>query len=165
MGKGLCFVLGVISLVVIIIVSVSMWYGFKSNCGDYLKLAGDAPTVEKANVFLGKAINYLEQKDKTSGNSAFIFRTPANDVGIWYGQLTGAKAIADSLIKNGTSLEKSNALMKIRETVLDQGEKGTVVTLPTKIASFPYQWPMLIWWIVTVLLVVIPIIILARENS
>jgi hypothetical protein len=52
-------------------------------------------------------------------------------------------------------LEKSNALMKIREVVLDDSSSGTSVTLPANISWYPNQWLMLIWWSVTGILLVV----------
>lgn len=149
---GTLFVIGFLSFVAVSIVSIYLWYDFKSECGDYLKLAGDAPTVEKASEFLNNAVGYIEHEGITSGNSAFIFHTPANDVGVWYGQLKGAQETVDRIVKNGgTQLEKDNVLMKIREVVLDQGESGVHVTKPVRITWYPNQWLMCIWWIVTFL--------------
>jgi hypothetical protein len=157
---GTLTILGIISLVLVSVVSIQFWYSFKTNCGDYLKLAGDAPTVERANEFLDKAISYLERENKTSGNSALIFHTPANDVGVWYGQLKAAKQIVEQVLNyqpkasedpNLLQVNKSNALMKVRETVLDQGENGVSVTKPAHITWYPNQWGMTIWWWVTVI--------------
>ena len=154
-------VIGTISLVAVTIVSVIFWYGFANNCKDYLKLAGDAPTIEKADEFLGMAVSYIEKKQLTNGNSAYIFTTPTNDLKIWYGQVRGAKDTAESIIKRATQnpasvsqLERDNALMKIREVVLDNSQSGTSVTTPASITWFPYQWVMVIWWWITILIAV-----------
>ena len=117
-------------------------YVFGRDCAGYLKLAGDAPTIERANEFLGKAVSYLARTGKTEGSSAIIFRTPKADVGIWYGQIVAAKKNLAQLLEKGeaaSQLEKDNSLMKIRETVLDQGEAGTKVTSPPNISIYPRQ--------------------------
>lgn len=135
------------------------WVEFKTNCGDYLKLAGDAPSVERANQFLGKAVAYLENRNLTAGNSAYIFHTPKNDIGIWYKNIKGAYEVTASVLAREkanpgsvSQLEQSNALIKIREVVLDQGEKGTAVTQPDHIVVFPNQWLLLIGYLVTLAL-------------
>ena len=136
-------VVGGISLIALGVISVVWDYHFDRDCGDYLKLAGDAPTVSRANDFLKKAISYLEETGKTSGDSGVIFKKkPSNDIKIWYQQLVAAKETTEEILAKGdkaSQLEKDNALMKIRETVLDQGEKETEVTRPDYIALFPYQ--------------------------
>lgn len=138
------------------IVATLNWYDFKVNCGDYLKLTGDAPNIELADKYLSKAIQYLEDKNMTAGNSAILFRTPDCDVGIWYNNLKGAETTLKNIIKfGGTQLEKDNALMKIREVVLDAGEQGTKVTKPSNITWFPNQGFMCLWLIISLIGLVI----------
>ena len=155
MGK---LVTGIISTVLWIIVATVMWYNFKSNCDDYLKLAGDAPSIEKADKFLGRALNYMESNDYTSGNSAIIFKTPDCDIGIWYEQIKGAKATTEAILQriemgeNVTQLEKDNALMKIREVLLDNSSDGTKVTTPDWISMYPLQLVMALWLLGTIAL-------------
>lgn len=163
MGKTITF-LGAVSLVVVIIFSIIRWYGLKAECTDYLKLSADAPSIKKADHFLGKSLEYLERKNLTKGNSAYLFHTPSNDVGIWYEQIKGAKETTEDILKRDSSvivaqLEKDNALMKVREVILDEGSSGTEVTLPAHLATFPYQWLFLLWWIVTIIVLIIGIIV------
>jgi len=113
----------------------------------------------------------MKIEDLTSGNSAFIFHTPRNDVGIWYEQINGAKETASRLLEkikedpeSVSQLEKDNALMKIREVVLDLGESGTKITTPKNISWFPNQWLMLILWIVSPILLVWGLIKWSRGN-
>jgi len=149
-------IVGVISMIIAGVCCLIFWYNFNNNCGDYLKLAGDAPSIEKAHHFLSKAVDHIERSHLTSGNSAYIFRTPENDVGIWYEQILGAKKTAESILERDqkspnslSQLERDNALMKIREVLLDDSKEGTTVTLPKNINWFPIQWLMLIWWIIS----------------
>jgi len=159
--KGLGAILvavGIIILIGMIIVTIVCWYGNRVGCKDYLKLAGDAPNVQKANEFLEKALVYMEKRGLTSGNSAFIFRTPSSDVGIWYNQIKGAQQTVANIIGRGdaaSQLEKDNVLMKIREVVLDQDEKGTTVTMPPNITIFPFQWLFLLTIVVGVLMIIV----------
>jgi|GEM_PF-4101285 len=149
---------GTVSFILVSVFSIIFWYIFAKNCEDYLKLAGDAPNIEKADKFLGQALAHIEKENLTSGNSAYMFKTPINDVGIWHEQIKGAKDTTEDIIKRikenplaVSQLERDNALMKIREVVLDGSKKGTKVTLPDAITWFPYQWGMLIWWCMSVI--------------
>ncbi|MDP2930544.1 MAG: hypothetical protein Q8N56_02990 [bacterium] len=165
-----------VSLVVVAVISLIIWGGylglarwqFNKNCGDYLKLAGDAPTVERADGFLEKAIAYIEKTNMVSGNSSIIFKKPTNDVGIWYAQIKAAKETTEKIIVRGegvSQLERDNALMKIRETVLDQGERGTMVTTPDWISLFPYQlFKVILWPILSVLFAITGAIIVVRND-
>jgi len=144
------------------------WWQFNKNCGDYLKLTGDAPTVERADGFLEKAIAYIEKTNRVSGNSSIIFKKPTNDVGIWYAQIKAAKETTEKIITRGegvSQLERDNALMKIRETVLDQGEKGTMVTTPDWISLFPYQlFKIILWPLLSVVFGLIGVVIVIRND-
>jgi hypothetical protein len=135
-------VVGVLCLIFLLGASLYQDYRFNRDCGDYLKLAADAPTVERADEFLGKAIAFIEKTGRTSGNSAIIFKKPTDDMGTWYGQLKGSKETTEKILAKGdaaTQLERDNALMKIRETVLDQGKDGESVTTPSWISLVPHQ--------------------------
>jgi len=135
-------ILGAVGLITLGIVSGFSAYHFNRGCTDYLKLTGDAPTIEKADAFLEKAIDYIEANGKTRGNSAYVFQRPATDIGIWYEQIKGQKVVLDTLISDGdkvTNTDRSNALIKVREVVIDEGSSGSYVTLPNHIAIFPSQ--------------------------
>lgn len=106
----------------------------------WLELAASAPTVERADEFLGKAIDGIERKGWTSGNSALFFRNPDMDLAIWYSQITGAKATTSDIMgRDATQLERDNALMKIREVLTEDGEKGTKIDCPGNLTWFPGQ--------------------------
>lgn len=163
-------VLGVLSLAAVILVDYFRGYEFDKGCGDYLKLAGDAPNIEQANKFLGQALTYIEKNHLNKGNSAWIRKTPSSDLSIWRNKIRGAKITVGVILTKEAGmkataapeasltapsigqLEKDNALMKVREVLLDEGKSGTVVTLPAHISLYPYQYIFLFWWIVTAVL-------------
>lgn len=146
--------------IILTVYCIMLWYDVKVGCTDYLKLAGDAPSVQRANEFLGKALSYMESHNLTSGNSAILFPTPTSDVGIWYSQTKGAKETLDALLEREKSgsvsqLERDNALMKIREVVLDSGKEGTEVTHPPQINWYPHQKLITIEWIIAPILLIV----------
>lgn len=107
------------------------------NCLSYLKLTADANTVETATEQLGKAINYLESNNLTTGYTSILYRTPDEDIEFWYNNL---KASEGELLKvNSTtpSMEKTNLLMKLRETVMESGKNGDHVTYPDGLSRYP----------------------------
>lgn len=108
---------------------------FKKNVTGYIKHAADANTVDIAHEELTKAINYLEANNMTSGSTSVIWETPDEDVGFWYRNLKASqKELAE--LNSTSALERTNVLMKLRETLMDQGEKARV-TLPDGISAFP----------------------------
>ncbi len=153
---AILFTIGVVGMSIGTIVR---WYDYKTGCSDYLKLAGDAPNIEMASQFLDRAVNYVESTGRTSGNSAYIFQTPENDLGIWYNKMKGAQQTTHDLIaqvkrdpNSASQLVRDNALMKIREVVLDNGSQGgTKVTQPSNISVYPNQWLFLIGWAFTLI--------------
>ncbi|MBU4360903.1 hypothetical protein L6279_03595 [Candidatus Parcubacteria bacterium] len=158
MGKVI-FWLGIVSLIIISIFNISWWYDVKVGCYDYLKLTGDAPNIQKADEFLTKVLDYIEKKNLTQGNSAIIFHTPSADLSIWYNQIKGAKETLEIVLqrKDASSisqLERDNALMKVREVVLDDGKEGVQVTAPPNISWFPHQGKVAWWWIFTCIFII-----------
>lgn len=138
----LVIICAVFAIVLVSAIGIGIYkdYQFQKNCGDYLKLAADAPNIERAQAFLEYAINYIELHKLTSGNTAVIFLRPDADLEIWYRQLKGAqKTLVDILRKTEISqLERDNALMKLREVLTDIGRDGSEITVPTMIFIYPY---------------------------
>ena len=110
---------------------------FDINCGDYLKRAADAPTVEMAKPELDIAIKYFEENHLTTGMTHIWIPSPSCDLKFMYAKLIAARADLETVTDNSSPLERSNILMKLRETLLDNGSEGTVVTLPSHIAQYP----------------------------
>lgn len=108
---------------------------FKQNVTGYLKRAADANTVELAKGELKLAIDYLEQNELTEGYTSIIYRTPDEDIGFWYRNLKASYNELD-ILKTTSALEKTNVLIKLRETLVDGGERMRV-TVPDGIHVFP----------------------------
>ena len=112
---------------------------FNINCKGHLKRAADSNTVEMAKKELDIAIEYLEKEGLTEGYTSVIYKTPDEDIEFWYSNLKSASQELAELPNDAPALEKSNALMKLRETIMDQGEKGERVTAPAGISRYPYN--------------------------
>lgn len=110
---------------------------FKQNAGGYLERAANANTIELAQQELGRAITYLEENDLTRGYTSILWRTPDEDIGYWYNNLKTAQAELGALPGTSSSLEKSNMLIKLRETLTDEGKNGTKVIIPDGISRYP----------------------------
>ena len=125
------------------IYSIARSVKFGANCKDYLKLSSDANSVVLAEKHLTTAINYLEENNITSGQAKFFVAYPKNDVSLWYENLKTAQSQLQEMIEIGeyTELEQSNMLMKLRETLLDDGGS---VTLPLAISLNPHG-TLLLW--------------------
>ena len=120
---------------------------FNINCGDYLKRAADSNTVELAADNLKIALDYMEANGMTTGYTSVVWKSPDEDVAFWYTNIKQSYEELISLDENATNLEKTNLLMKLRETLLDQQEKGESLTVPNAISCFPNNtlWAILKW--------------------
>lgn len=110
---------------------------FTQDCGGYLKRAADANTVEIAESELDKAVEYLEKNNITTGYTSVIYNTPDEDIYFWYSNLTESLTELKKIDKNASNIEKTNVLMKLRETLMDNGKKGSSITMPQAIHLYP----------------------------
>ncbi len=141
---------GVIWLLLIVpMVSTLCWGGYRVysgvtfgiDCKGHLKLAADANTIALAQERLGMALEYLEANDMTSGFTSVVYTGPEDDVKFWYNNLNDSRTELDSMPEDASPLERSNMLMKLRETLLD----NVSVTVPPGIAIFPNN-VVVAWW-------------------
>ncbi len=117
---------------------------FDIGCTDRLKRAADSNTVGLATKEMEAVLAYIEKEGPTSGYTSILYRTPDEDVGFWYANLKSALEELKIVKPDATQLEKSNLLIKLRETLLDEGKK-TSVTLPPGISLFPNNTAYSIW--------------------
>lgn len=122
---------------------------FNINCGGRLKRAADANTTELAKEELKAAIEYAQSCNLISGYTSILYRTPDEDVGFWYRNITNSLNELESLRPDATQLERSNLLMKLRETLLDTGEKKMSVTVPKGISIYPNNVGYFIWGLIS----------------
>ena len=89
-----------------------------------------------AEKHLTTGIKYLEDNNLTKGNTKILVYKPTDDIGLWYENLKSAQSQLHELsaTEDLTELEESNALMKLRETLL--GSEGSV-THPEMISYYP----------------------------
>lgn len=148
-----------------------LWGGFRivtsiqfdRNCGGYLKRAADANTVEIAKNELRYAISYAEKEQLTSGYTSVIWKTPNEDIGFWYNNLKASLGELEIINPAATQLEKVNVLMKLRETLLDSGEKSVIVTYPSGISVFPNNTAVAIIGVLSGIFTLMGIVLLVRE--
>ena len=129
---------------------------FKQNCSGRLERAANANTVELAVKELDAAIQYAEAKGYTAGYTSVIYRTPDEDVEYWYNNMCASRQELLNLSDSTSTLEKTNTLMKLRETLTDTGENGTQVIYPRGLQFYPHNflWGLLrlFIWVMLVLI-------------
>ena len=110
---------------------------FTQQCSGYLKQTADANTAEIALERLNLALDYIESHGLTSGYTSILWRTEDENVEFWYRNLKACQSELEQCME-GTQLEKSNVLMKVRESLTDDGgERGLVLTIPEGLARYP----------------------------
>jgi hypothetical protein len=132
-------------VLILLVVPMLIWFSVRignniiygKDCGGYLKRAADANTVSVASKELGIAISYMETNKLTDGYTSVIYKTPDEDIGFWYNNIKSAKQELDLLPETATPLEKTNVLMKLRETLLDNRKDGSSITDPDGISIYP----------------------------
>ncbi len=112
---------------------------FDRKCEGYLKRAADSNTIQLAEKELSVAILYIEESNMIEGFTSVIYETPDEDVGFWYTNLRNSLDELQAVKPEATPLERSNILMKLRETLLDDTSQGVTVTTPKGISRFPYN--------------------------
>ncbi len=149
MGKSskTFLVLAIVTTVIFCIwggVRIAAAISFDKNCTQYLKRAADANSVEMAKEELAKAISFAELQGLTQGRVSIFLNQPKNDIGYWYKNMVVAYEELEALPDDSTPLEKTNVLMKLRESLTDNSDTGTEVTVPEGISIYPsnvgYFW-------------------------
>ena len=139
MNKGiyvLIFIVALISPIASLVKKIE----FSQDCSGYLKQAADANTVELAYERINMALKYIEGHGLTTGYTSILWRTEDENINYWYRNIKACQSELHECIEtNATSLEKSNVLMKVREALTDQGEKGTELTVPPGIHLYPHN--------------------------
>jgi len=152
--NGVLFALSLIAFLVLSTVCLVKSIKFDQNCGGYLKQTADANTPEIALERITLALDYIEAHDLTTGYTSILYRTEDENVEFWYKNIKACKAELENCL-DGTQLEKSNVLMKVRESLTDNDSNGTSLTIPTGISRHPYNvlWAWIMWPLTTFLII------------
>jgi len=109
---------------------------FQQQCSGYLKQAADANTPELALDRINLALNYIESHNLTKGYTSVLWKTEDENIEFWYNNIKACKSELENCLED-SQLEKSNVLMKVRESLTDNGDSGTKLTIPSGISRYP----------------------------
>ena len=153
-GVKMTIVGAVLGLVWIAITSINS-INFDIDCEGHLKRAADANSIKLAKQELKIALDYIEGHDMTSGNTAVLWVKPKHELDFWYNNIKSSYDELEALPEDVSGLERSNMLIKLRETLIDhRGDSGDSVTTPPKIANYPNHF--IIWlfgWVSIIVLI------------
>lgn len=141
---GFIFLLTLIIPVCVIVKSVK----FDQQCGGYLEQAANANTVELAKERLDIAIKYIEDHNLTTGYTSVLWKTEDENLEFWYRNIKACRNELEEAM-DLSQLEKSNVLMKVRESLKEsKGENGDKVIIPEGISRYPDNllWGVLRWF-------------------
>ena len=148
---GIAILLFIISCIVPVNMAVKS-IRFNQECAGYLKQSADANTTELALQRLNKALDYIESHNLTSGYTSILWRTEDENIGFWYENIKACKRELENCAE-GTQLEKSNVLMKVRESLTDDGgEDGVKLTIPPGISRYPENRQYAFWLTLSLIL-------------
>ena len=157
----------------VLILPLVGWMGFRivagiqfdRNCEGYLKRAADSNTIDLAEKQLALAVDYAKREGLTEGFTSVLYRTPDEDVGFWFENLSSALDELRRVDPKAPQLERSNILMKLRETLLDSGSEGTTkVTLPEGISVFPYNVAFAIWATLGTVIALVGVVLILGDS-
>jgi hypothetical protein len=118
---------------------------FDIECEGHLNLAANANTIEIASSELCIALEYLREQGLTKGYTSIVYNTPNEDIGFWYNNLKESHNELLSISDSASALEKSNVLIKLRETLIGHSENGEYITKPYGISIAPNN-VVFFWW-------------------
>jgi len=110
---------------------------FDMHCGSYMTRAANANTIAIAKDQMCIVVAYAESNGLTNGTTAVLWLDPNMDIGYWYNNMKSAYQELCSISPDASSLEKSNMLIKLRESLLTQGKDGAELDCPDNISLFP----------------------------
>lgn len=145
--KKLILTIACISIVIWGILRIYNAITFDQKCESYLKIAADANSIKLAEQRLAIAVEYCEENHLTSGYTSIFYKTEDDNIEAWYSNLKSSLVDLRSTPEDADQLLISNVLMKLRETLLDNDESGTKVTIPNGISIYPDN-RLYFWWII-----------------
>ena len=153
--QGTLLLLSVIAFLVVTGVHLIAGIQFKRNYAGHLKRASDANSLKLAEKELLVAVAYLDSYNYNTPNgrsmgrledhTSIVYTTPAEQISFHYDNVKASLDEVQLVIAKGeaaTPLEKSNILMKLRETLLDDGDTGHHVTYPQGLDVYPNNTPL-----------------------
>ncbi len=135
----------------------------KQELTGHLKRAADANSIELALAELTTSLDYIEKNNLTRGYTSIVYKTPDEDLEFWYKNLKASKEELEKT-ENSSSLEKTNVLLKLRETLLDEGEKGSRTTFPEGLSIYPNNKLFALLFLVSLLFIPIFLIDLIKRE-
>jgi hypothetical protein len=131
------------------VVRIVLYILFGIYCGGHMERAGHANSIELARQEMAAVVKYAEEKGLTEGYTSILYRTPDADVGFWYNNMKTSLNELQNVKADASDLEKSNILIKLRETVCAHGKSDEHIVVPAGISVFPNNVIFCFWGVLS----------------
>ncbi len=122
----------VLSWAIMRVVSYSLFY---NNCLIHIYRAAQSQILDVAKEELDIALRYLEKEKATSGYTSVLYRSPNEDIGLWYNNLK----ILWKELHNPVPGDANSVLFKMRRILLEVEDSRECVRVPQGISIVPYN--------------------------
>ena len=123
-----------------------------AECGGYMINAANANTIDLARKEMEEVVKYIDYRHVQPGFTSVVYNTPDEDVGFWVSNMRSSLEELNQVKPEATSLEKSNILIKLRETLTHKTKGGGEVAVPTGISVYPNNFAFMLWGILSFIL-------------
>ncbi len=139
---------------------------FSVECGGHIVNAANANTIDLARQEMEEVVKYINDHRVQPGFTSVVYNTPDEDVGFWVSNMRASLEELKQIKPDATSLEKSNVLIKLRETLTHKASGGAAISVPEGISIYPNNMAFMIWgWFSLVLLVAGVVLFLLGLND
>jgi hypothetical protein len=139
---------------------------FRKEIGGYMENAAAANTIELATKEMEKVMAAIDTKKYPPGFTSSLYNTPDEDVGFWVTNMRSSLEELKQIKSDAASLEKSNVLIKLRETLTEKEKDKSSVRVPDGISVYPHNTLFALWgWISAVLAIVSCCIIFSSHDD
>ncbi len=111
---------------------------------------GNAGGAELATQEMNIVVQNMEKRGMIEGYTSIIYKTPDEDIGFWYNNMNNSLVELRSINPDATKLEKSNVLMKLRESLTDNNR----IVVPPGIERFPYNALFAVYNLILIIIII-----------
>lgn len=161
-------VTGIVGMVTVLGYHLIAGIQFNRDYSGHLKRAADANSVQLAEKELSIALRYLNERELNTEEgrnrgripdyTSIVYSTPDEQISFHYDNIKASLDEVRDVIAKGeeaTALERSNLLIKLRESLLNHGKgdaSGVQVTYPDGLDVYPHNLRLVVLFVLSGLL-------------
>ncbi len=136
---------------------------FRIECGGHMMNAANANSIDLAKQEMGEVMTYIESHHLQPGFTSTVYNTPDEDVGFWISNMRSSFEELKQIKPEVTSLERSNVLLKLRETLTHTTKNSSGINVPDGISIYPNNFKFMLWGICSFIIAIGGIFLLIKE--